>query len=59
MDARQIELAAHVIPGTVALATFWIAALARKGGVPHRLAGKAYLLAMLAVLLPALPLSCR
>lgn len=57
MDARHIELAAHVVPGVVALATFWIAGLARKGSAPHKLAGKVYLLAMLALLLPAIPLS--
>lgn len=59
MTARAIELAAHVAPGVLALLTFWIAALARKGSGPHRLAGKAYLLAMLALLLPAVPLSWR
>lgn len=59
MDARSIELAAHVAPGVLALATFWVAALARKGSRPHRLAGKAYFLAMLALLVPAVPLSWR
>ena len=59
MDTRSIELAAHVVPGVVALVTYWVAALARKGSGPHKLAGKIYLLAMLAVLLPALPLSWR
>ena len=59
MNARAIELAAHVAPGVLALLTFWIAALARKGSGPHRLAGKVYLLAMLALLLPAVPLSWR
>ena len=59
MDARKIELAAHVIPGMLALATYWIAALARKGSGPHRLAGKIYLLAMVALMVPAVPLSWR
>jgi hypothetical protein len=59
MDARKIELIAHLIPGMVALLTYWVAALARKGSVPHRLAGKAYLLAMVALLVPAIPLSWR
>ena len=59
MDTRPIELAAHLVPGVVALATYWIAALARKGSGPHRLAGKVYLLAMVALLLPAIPLSWR
>lgn len=59
MDARKIELIAHLVPGVVALGTYWIAALARKGSGPHRLAGKVYLLAMLALLLPAIPLSWR
>ena len=42
------------MPGVVALATYWIAALARKGSGPHRLAGKVYLVAMVALLLPVL-----
>jgi hypothetical protein len=59
MDTRPIELVAHLVPGVVALATYWIAALARKGSAPHRFAGKVYLLAMVALLVPAIPLSWR
>ncbi len=50
-------LAAHTAVGTVALLSFWIAALAPKGSRPHRTAGRIYLGAMAAILLSALPLS--
>lgn len=46
----------HVACGAVALAAFWSAALARKGGRVHRGAGKAFLLAMCAVLVTGVPL---
>jgi hypothetical protein len=49
----------HVVLGTTALVTYWIAALAKKGSAPHKLAGKVYLLAMLGLLVPAIPLSVR
>ena len=49
----------HAGLGVAALASFWTAALAKKGGAPHRLAGKAYLLVMAGLLLPAIPLSWR
>ncbi len=47
----------HAGLGTVALATFWTAGLARKGSPVHRAAGKLYLLAMAALLALALPMS--
>jgi hypothetical protein len=49
----------HGLLGLVALATFWIAGLARKGSPLHRAAGKGYLAAMVALLVPALPLAIR
>ncbi len=51
-----IVLALHTAVGAVALLGFWIAALARKGSRPHRLAGRVYLWAMAAILLSAVPL---
>jgi len=47
----------HAVIGTAALATFWIAALARKGSPLHKTIGKVYLLAMIGVVLTALPLA--
>lgn len=59
MTAHKLFLYMHVGLGTLALATYWIAALAKKGSGPHRMAGKVYVLAMAGVLLPAIPLSWR
>jgi hypothetical protein len=47
----------HAVIGAVALATFWIAGLAKKGSPVHRFAGSVYLLAMVGVLITALPLA--
>jgi hypothetical protein len=49
----------HAGLGVAALLSFWIAALAKKGSRPHKLAGKAYVLVMVGLLLPAIPLSWR
>jgi len=51
-----IVLVLHTAVGAIALLSFWIAALARKGSRPHRLAGRIYLGAMAAILLSAVPL---
>lgn len=48
---------AHIGAGTVALLCFWIAAVARKGSPLHRRVGQCYLIAMLAILLTALPMA--
>jgi small basic protein len=47
----------HTGLGTLALATFWIAGLSRKGSPVHRTAGKVYLLAMTGLLVAAVPLA--
>lgn len=47
----------HALIGTVALLTFWTAAFAKKGSTLHRTIGRVYLLAMIGVLLTALPLA--
>lgn len=57
MDSYHWFVLAHVGAGTVALASFWIAAFLRKGSPRHRLAGRVYLLAMLAVIASGVPLS--
>ena len=59
MNAYPIVFALHAGIGALALASFWIAGLARKGGRVHVLAGKAYLIAMTLVLASALPLAVR
>ncbi|NDY95848.1 hypothetical protein [Wenzhouxiangella limi] len=46
----------HVVAGTVALALFWMAAVLQKGSPLHRRVGQGYLLAMLAIILTAIPL---
>ena len=43
--------ALHAVIGTLALAAFWTAAAARKGGRLHRFAGRTYLLAMVGIVL--------
>jgi uncharacterized membrane protein len=40
---------AHIVCGVIALATFWMAGLSKKGSPLHRAAGKAYLLSMIGV----------
>ncbi|MEE4330288.1 MAG: hypothetical protein V2J10_05425, partial [Wenzhouxiangella sp.] len=47
----------HAVIGTAALATFWIAALVRKGSPVHRTIGKVYLLAMIGIVVTAIPLA--
>ncbi|HRQ64923.1 MAG TPA: hypothetical protein PKZ76_08670 [Xanthomonadaceae bacterium] len=48
---------AHIAAGAVALLTYWIAALARKGSPIHRAAGKLFLLAMLAIIVTSIPMT--
>lgn len=47
----------HALIGTVALATFWTAAVVRKGSPLHKRVGKIYLLAMMGVVATAIPLA--
>jgi hypothetical protein len=44
MDAYHLILFTHAGLGVAALASFWTAALAKKGSRPHKLAGKVYVL---------------
>ncbi|MBP6596468.1 MAG: hypothetical protein KA196_03035, partial [Arenimonas sp.] len=57
MSLQVISYFVHVGLGTLALATFWIAGLSRKGSPTHRLAGKIYLLAMAGLLAATVPLT--
>lgn len=57
MNAYAILALLHAGLGTLALATFWIAGLARKGSPVHRGAGKVYLLAMVGLLVLAVPMA--
>lgn len=49
----------HVVAGTLALATFWLAAALRKGSPRHRLVGRVYLLAMASVIASGAPLALQ
>lgn len=49
----------HIGAGSVALAGFWGAALSRKGSSVHRFAGRFHLVAMLVILVTAVPLTAR
>lgn len=49
--------AVHASVGAIALATFWTAAIARKGTTFHRRIGQAYLLAMAGILATGVPLA--
>lgn len=55
----QYYVMLHVAAGTLALIGFWTAAALRKGSPRHRLVGRAYLLAMLAVIVSGVPLTIQ
>ncbi|GAB3726529.1 hypothetical protein GCM10028862_01930 [Luteimonas pelagia] len=57
MSAYQVLVAVHGASGVAALATFWTAACARKGGPLHRGAGKVYFLSMLGICATAVPMT--
>ena len=59
MTAYKLTLFLHLGLGVAALLSYWVAALAKKGSAPHKLAGKVYMLVMVGLLIPALPLSLR
>jgi len=59
MTAYKLLLSLHGLLGVLALVTFWIGGMTRKGSPLHKRAGKLYLLAMVALLVPALPLAIR
>jgi hypothetical protein len=57
MTCYSIILTAHVGAGTLALGSFWTTAALRKGTALHQRTGGTYMLAMVAVMLTALPLA--
>jgi uncharacterized membrane protein len=57
MSAYSMTVLMHSSLGAAALLTYWIAALAKKGSGPHKLAGKVYVAVMVGLLVPAVPLS--
>lgn len=59
MPAYPAIVSTHLVLGCVALATFWAAALLKKGSPRHRQVGRIYLLAMVGILLTGVPLTVR
>ena len=57
MSIYQGLASIHIATGVIALITFWIAGLAKKGSPVHKVAGKAYLIAMSGIVATGLPLS--
>jgi len=57
MDLYRNALFLHVAAGAIALASFWTAALLKKGSPRHRRVGQVFLLAMVVVLLSGIPLA--
>jgi hypothetical protein len=53
MDAYRLAVYLHLAAGTLALLTYWGAALARKGSPLHIAVGRTYLSAMVVVLVTA------
>lgn len=59
MSTMTFIITLHIAAGTIALASFWFAALAPKGSRPHVLAGRTYLLAMAGIIVSGIPLVAR
>jgi uncharacterized membrane protein len=57
MELYSMLVSLHGLAGAIALPTFWLAALARKGSPLHRRSGQIYLLAMIAIMLTAVPMA--
>jgi uncharacterized membrane protein len=57
MKLYEIVLRLHLLGGVFALCAFWTNAFLRKGGSAHRRVGRAYLIAMLTVIVTGLPLA--
>jgi hypothetical protein len=53
MDLYSLGRTLHISVGVITLATFWMAALAKKGGVLHRRAGAIYLMSLIGILATA------
>ena len=57
MTAYSLLVSIHGAVGVLALATFWSAAALRKGSTLHRRSGQVYLLAMLGIIVTAIPMA--
>ncbi len=57
MDHYDLVKFAHACICALALLTFWLSGLARKGSLLHKASGKIYLLAMTGILISALPMT--
>lgn len=57
MDAYRLTVYLHLAAGTLALVTYWSAALARKGSPLHIAIGRTYLLTMIVVLVTSAALA--
>jgi hypothetical protein len=57
MSWYSITALLHAGVGTLALITFWVAGLSKKGSAVHKAAGKIYLLTMTGILLTGFPLA--
>lgn len=55
MSNYEVIKLVHTAIGGLALVAFWSAAIARKGGSVHRVAGRVYLLTLSCVMLSTLP----
>ena len=56
-SAYQFLLFVHGLSGLVALIAFWLAALAKKGSPLHVRVGKTYMIAMLGIIVTAVPMA--
>ena len=56
-SAYKLLLFVHGLSGLVALITFWVAAFAKKGSPLHVRIGKTYMIAMLGIIVTALPMA--
>ena len=57
MEPYDLVKFLHAGIGALALTTFWLSGLTRKGGALHKASGKLYLLAMTGILLSAIPMT--
>ncbi len=57
MDAYRLLILVHACFGTLALASYWNAALSRKGSPWHKAAGRLYVKSMLGIIASALPIA--
>lgn len=57
MPGYAFFLMLHIAAGVLALASFWCAALLRKGAAQHRAAGKVFLVAMAVIVITSLPIT--